>query len=71
MSLTSYRAAPPRDDGWRVANGEWRMVFSRRWLLAIRHLLFALLGHEEEESVLCRPGDDLLSHVLKTEYHRR
>ena len=44
MSLTSYRAAPPRVKGYAPSDD----------------------GIEKEEvSVLCRPGDDLLSHVLR------
>ena len=40
MSLTSYRAAPPRVEG-------------------------DFLVKRKGFSVLCRPGDDLLSHVLR------
>src|SRR5580704_7270739 len=47
MSLTSYRAAPPRvRRRWRSATP---IAYRRRGRL----------------SVLCRPGDDLLSHVLR------
>jgi hypothetical protein len=41
------------------------MVFGRlvHSLFATRYSLF--LRHEEEGSVFCRPGDDLLSHVFE------
>ena len=46
MSLTSYRAAPPRVRTMRRRNHDDGIV-------------------KEEVSVLGRPGDDLLSHVLR------
>ena len=46
MSLTSYRAAPPRVKGYATPE-------------------FDAGIDKEEISVLCRPGDDLLSHVLR------
>ena len=63
MSLTSYRAAPPRvaiffASGERVREG----LMGR---FAVAQFANALLAFfEEEGSVLCGPGDDLLSHVL-------
>ena len=66
MSLTSYRAAPPRGRG-KEANGEWR-VANGRALFAIRHSPFASFPFKivfEDGSVFCRPGDDLLSRVLR------
>ena len=64
MSLTSYRAAPPRVGNWangegRIANGDGLRPF------AIRPSRFAFSCVEEEPPVLCRPGDDLLSRVLR------
>ncbi len=58
MSLTSYRAAPPRG---KDENRERRMA-NRCRLLAIRRSPFA---HRDRKFVLCRPGDDLLSQVLR------
>src|ERR1700750_412426 len=49
MSLTSYRAAPPRD---RAIGDRCRPRIAGTKI-------------EEEASVLCRPGDDLLSRVLR------
>src|SRR5579871_823715 len=49
MSLTSYRAAPPRVRGFLGARR-----YGQNALFVKRKL-----------SVLCRPGDDLLSHVLR------
>jgi hypothetical protein len=43
MSLTSYRAAPPRDDGWRVGNGEWFLAG-----LSIRYSLFVVFVMERK-----------------------
>src|SRR5271165_6258450 len=63
MSLTSYRAAPPRVRGsrpWAIGSGHEH--FCCLCLLPIAH---CPLPYEEEGSVLCRPGDDLLSHVLR------
>jgi hypothetical protein len=71
MSLTSYRAAPPRVN-WRRDDRERRTDSVR----------LSASNEEEEEafrttydgstavlrlliSVLCGPGDDLLSHVLR------
>ena len=60
MSLTSYRAAPPRvkklkgksqwalGDVYRLPNAHWHCRF-----------------HKEKHSALSRPGDDLLSQVLR------
>ena len=64
MSLTSYRAAPPRVGNWangdgRIADGDGLRPF------AIRPSRFAFSCVEEEPPVLCRPGDDLLSRVLR------
>jgi hypothetical protein len=59
MSLTSYRAAPPRVK-YLMANSGKRiepLIYSP---FAIRHLLF-----RKEELALGRPGDDLLSQVLR------
>jgi hypothetical protein len=60
MSLTSYRAAPPRVadvGGWRVAKG---LATAIRYSLTNRYLLV-----KRKASVPCGPGDDLLSHVLR------
>src|SRR3974390_2820224 len=61
MSLTSYRAAPPRGRGRRMTKGnsEWSwpgFPFAVRYFDVMRR---------KRMSVLCRPGDDLLSHVLR------
>ena len=71
MSLTSYRAAPPRVRGRgqsAVGNGQ-REERVRRLPIAYCRLPSALLrrtdGCEEEANVLGRPGDDLLSRVLR------
>jgi hypothetical protein len=59
MSLTSYRAAPPRvKTKWRIESSEWNSVSP----LAIRHLQHSKRGNSY---VLRRPGDDLLSQVLR------
>src|SRR6516165_4674372 len=60
MSLTSYRAAPPRVRG----NSIWG---DRRWKLRSVRVPSPKSPFLEEEgfSVLRRPGDDLLSHVLR------
>ena len=57
MSLTSYRAAPPR--GKAVIAGLSRKFESRAWSAALC-LFGSLLS-----IVLCRPGSDLLSQVLR------
>ena len=76
MSLTSYRAAPPRVNGeWRVVSGEWRpsqpprvLMANGEWPMiptepfATRHQPFA---YRVRGLVLGRPGDDLLSRVLR------
>ncbi len=64
MSLTSYRAAPPRVK---------RAVGSRQWAAGVDWvstaycpLPTALIDRDEVSlSVFCRPGDDLLSRVLR------
>ena len=63
MSLTSYRAAPPRGRGrGRVANGQQRMEDPiRHSPFASSHSRFVVRG----ANVLGRPGDDLLSRVLR------
>ena len=62
MSLTSYRAAPPRGSARRARESEIsrNRTEEQFWL---RFLI--LVSSLEEASVLCRPGDDLLSHVLR------
>jgi hypothetical protein len=66
MSLTSYRAAPPRVNRmgeWGVANSDWT-----RDPFAIGYSPFAAAArprHHEEGIVLGWPGDDLLSRVLR------
>src|SRR5271157_4200732 len=61
MSLTSYRAAPPRVEGVRVSS-EWRGCEWSR----IRSPFAARFSVKRKAfSVLCRPGGDLLSHVLR------
>ena len=49
MSLTSYRAAPPRVSGFQARGDRAKRLFRE----------------EGRFSVLGRPGDDLLSHVLR------
>ena len=58
MSLTSYRAAPPRAE--EKGSSEWRIDIG---LLGIRYS--PRIHRKEESFVLCRPGDDLLSQVLR------
>ena len=59
MSLTSYRAAPPRGKTKRrIESSEWKTVSP----LAIRRFKHRF---EEYSLVLRRPGDDLLSQVLR------
>jgi hypothetical protein len=71
MSLTSYRAAPPRvrGSGPSAAGDGQREERVRRLPIAYCRLPTALLrrpdGWEEEANVLGRPGDDLLSRVLR------
>ena len=58
MSLTSYRAAPPRGKTKRrIESSEWKSVSP----LAIRRLHIV----SRKFLVLRRPGDDLLSQVLR------
>src|SRR5688500_2051533 len=57
MSLTSYRAAPPRGRGRRTAKGVWR----REQRPSLRHAPFA----GAKRLVLGGPGNDLLSRVLR------
>ena len=82
MSLTSYRTAPPRgkrfhpngfgadkvpgrdaarDDAWRQWEDHRESTFRPR--CACRFFRTALSLQE--------PGDDLLSHAFKKQYHRR
>ena len=58
MSLTSYRAAPPRADCDLSVTGA---------MIQRLRILFALLEDIERENllVLIRSGGDLLSHVLR------
>ncbi len=66
MSLTSYRAAPPRGREGEGASGEWRMANGKPYsLFAIRHSHLPDFLRVRGFSVLCRPGDDLLSRVLR------
>ena len=71
MSLTSYRAAPPRVGGDRrraAGNREWAKVgvYCRLPIADCRFdCRLPELCVEEDCSVLGRPGDDLLSHVLR------
>ena len=55
MSLTSYRAAPPRVEGF----GSFGDPAFGAGLLRLRTLDVKRL------TVICRPGDDLLSQVLR------
>ena len=60
MSLTSYRAAPPRVRGLKAVGSRFG------GLLPIADCLLRRTdGCEEEANVLGRPGDDLLSRVLR------
>ena len=59
MSLTSYRAAPPRVTIFAFG----RFSDGRKGVLLRHALLF--FCREEDFSVLCRPGGDLLSQVLR------
>ena len=64
MSLTSYRAAPPRVRGLKAVGSRQSVWFGG--LLPIADLpLERSDGCEEEADVLGRPGDDLLSRVLR------
>ena len=72
MSLTSYRAAPPRDTPERLAlDGESRKATSRRRRSGpeMRACAADLPGRPRERDTrrenLSRPGNDLLSHVLR------
>ncbi len=70
MSLTSYRAAPPRakDDGHSQKGGPKTRKGSTEWRIDIVYSLFATPhSHivDKETLALCRPGDDLLSQVLR------
>ena len=71
MSLTSYRAAPPRDsgerradDGGRICPAEVRALCSAR-RLTTQGRFIRPLSSVTPYSVLCRPGGDLLSQVLR------
>jgi hypothetical protein len=55
MSLTSYRAAPPRGNWFQTATRRATCVSTaalRVWIIVVR-------------DILDRPGDDLLSRVLR------
>ena len=80
MSLTSYRAAPPRGNGGQNADDAGqlgcpgRSVFlsskRKRWALRLRRAIGdftdpLLSVVRRLLSALCRPGDDLLSRVLR------
>ena len=60
MSLTSYRAAPPRVRGLKAVGSRFGGLLP----IADRLLRRADVC-EEEANVLGRPGDDLLSRVLR------
>src|SRR3546814_6689847 len=71
MSLTSYRAAPPRgraigfeSDGLPsgARRGAWRGLEFQGWSCAVLGCFAARCFF----SVLGRPGGDILSHVLRT-----
>ena len=66
MSLTSYRAAPPRVNVFSLADfgDSLERVF---WKREQRPLgpLFEIVDCEEDLIVFCRPGGDLLSRVLR------
>lgn len=70
MSLTSYRAAPPRakDGGPLVGEGsKTRKGSSERRIETVYSLFATPRSHivDKETFALCRPGDDLLSQVLR------
>src|SRR5690606_7371385 len=60
MSLTSYRAAPPRvTENWLALEPTKRAACAAQ---------YPLQGHNKEKTfkhALCRPGSDLLSRVLR------
>src|SRR5476651_1531930 len=76
MSLTSYRAAPPRDSGGRRAEVGGQLgcslktAFRNSGTFVVKRIRDAGRGTFSSVlgipfSVLCRPGDDLLSRVLR------
>ena len=60
MSLTSYRAAPPRVKKLK-GKSQWALAIYIDCPMPTGYCRF----HKEKHSALSRPGDDLLSQVLR------